>query len=77
LPVGAIPVTTAITRLQYGNKERALVRHFDGRTIEVPLTDIIEFISKAKNTGNDKNVAIVDIELPNKTLTRQSIKLSF
>lgn len=64
LPVGAIPVTTAITRLQYGNKERALVRHFDGRTTEVRLTDIVEFTSEAKNPGNDKNVAIVDIELP-------------
>ena len=64
LPVGAIPVTTAITRLQYGNKERALVRHFDGRATEVPLTDIAEFTSEAKNPGNDKNVAIVDIELP-------------
>jgi len=36
LPVGAIPVTTAITRLQYGNNEQALVRHFDGRITEVP-----------------------------------------
>lgn len=64
LPVGAIPVTTAITRLQYGNRERALVRHFDGKTTEVPLTDIAEFTSEAKNPGNAKNVAIVDIELP-------------
>jgi GTP-binding protein EngB required for normal cell division len=64
LPVGAIPVTTAITRLQYGNKERALVRHFDGNTTEVPLTDIVNFTSEAKNPGNEKNVAIVDIELP-------------
>lgn len=64
LPVGAIPVTTAITRLQYGNKERAIVRHFDGRIKEVPLTDIVEFTSEAKNPDNDKNVAIVDIELP-------------
>jgi GTP-binding protein EngB required for normal cell division len=64
LPVGAIPVTTAITRLQYGNKERALVRHFDGRTTEVPLTDIAEFTSEVKNPSNYKNVAIVDIELP-------------
>jgi GTPase SAR1 family protein len=64
LPVGAIPVTTAITRLQYGNKERAIVRHFDGRTTEVALTDIAEFTSEAKNPNNDKNVAIVDIELP-------------
>jgi GTP-binding protein EngB required for normal cell division len=64
LPVGAIPVTTAITRLQYGESERALVRHFNGRTTEVPLSDIAEFTSEARNPGNEKNVAIVDIELP-------------
>jgi len=64
LPVGAIPVTTAITRLQYGNKERVLVRHFDGYTTEVTQAEISEFTSEAKNPGNDKNVAIVDIELP-------------
>ena len=52
LPIGAIPVTTAITRIQYGNNERALVRHFDGRITEVPLTDIAEFTSEAKNPGN-------------------------
>lgn len=64
LPVGAIPVTTAITRLQYGNIERAVVRHFDGLTTEVSLADIAEFTSEAKNPGNKKNVSIVDIELP-------------
>lgn len=64
LPVGAIPVTTAITRLQYGNQERALIRHFDGRTTEIPLNNIAEFTSEARNPGNEKNVAIVDIELP-------------
>ena len=64
MPVGAIPVTTAITRLQYGNNERALVRHFDGRITEVPLIGIVKFTSEAENPGNSKNVAIVDIELP-------------
>ena len=64
LPVGAVPVTTAVTRLQYGEKERVLVRHFNGRTREVPLSDIADFTSEAKNPGNEKNVAIVDIELP-------------
>ena len=64
LPVGAIPVTTAVTRLQSGERERALVRHFNGLTTEVPLADIVEFTSEARNPGNEKNVAIVDIELP-------------
>ena len=63
LPVGAIPVTTAVTRLQYGQKERVLVRHFNGLTTEIPLNDIAKFTSEAENQGNSKNVAIVDIEL--------------
>jgi len=64
LPVGAIPVTTAVTRLQYGEREHALVRHFNGRTTEVSPAEIVEFTSEARNPGNEKNVAIVDIELP-------------
>lgn len=64
LPVGVIPVTTAITRLQYGNKEKALVRQFSGVTTEVSLTDVTEYTSEAENPGNVKDVAIVDIELP-------------
>ena len=64
LSVGAIPVTTAITRLQYGAEEKAIVRHFDGRTTDIPLADIAKFTSEAENPCNSKNVAIVDIELP-------------
>lgn len=64
LSVGAIPVTTAITRLQYGAEEKAIVRHFDGNITEIPLAEIVKFTSEAENPGNSKNVAIVDIELP-------------
>jgi GTP-binding protein EngB required for normal cell division len=64
LPVGAIPVTTAITRLQYGERERAVVQHFNGKKTEIPLADIVKFTSEAGNPSNEKNVAIVDIELP-------------
>jgi hypothetical protein len=44
LPVGVIPVTTAVTRLQYGNKEKALIRHFDGHTTETSLNDIVKLL---------------------------------
>jgi GTP-binding protein EngB required for normal cell division len=64
LPVGVIPVTTAITRLQYGETERIVVRHFDGTETQAEFADIAEFTSEAKNPGNQKNVAVVDIELP-------------
>jgi GTP-binding protein EngB required for normal cell division len=64
LPVGVIPVTTTITRLLYGKRERAIIRHFDGRQSEVDISSIGEFTSEAKNPANQKNVEMVDVELP-------------
>ena len=64
LPIGVIPVTTTITRLQYGKKERAVVYHFDGQQEEVEIAAIDEFTSEAKNPANQKNVEMVDVELP-------------
>jgi GTP-binding protein EngB required for normal cell division len=64
LPVGVIPVTTTITRVQYGKRERAVVRHFDGQHTEVDFEAIEEFTSEAKNPANRRNVEVVDIELP-------------
>src|SRR4030043_1199680 len=64
LPVGVIPVTTTITRLQYGKRERAIIRHFDGQQIEMDIGAIEEFTSEAQNPANRQNVEVVDIELP-------------
>ena len=64
LPVGVIPVTTTITRLQYGKRERAIVHHFDGQQAEVDIGAIEEFTSEAQNPANRKNVELVNIELP-------------
>ncbi len=64
LPVGVIPVTTAITRLQYGGKERVIVHYYDGNAEEVPLERIEEYTSESRNPANRKNVEIVDVELP-------------
>ena len=64
LPVGVIPVTTVITRLLYGPKERAKIIHFDGTAHEIDLVEIEDFTSELKNPGNQKDVEVVDIELP-------------
>jgi ribosome biogenesis GTPase A len=63
LPVGAIPVTTVITRLYYDNEPGAIVTHFDGSTIEVPVNEVEQYISEEKNPANEKNVEVVDIAL--------------
>ncbi len=67
LPVGVIPVTTVITRIVHGPEERAFVSHFDGTRTEIHLERLDEYTSEAKNPNNDKDVAVVDIELPSLT----------
>lgn len=64
LPVGVIPVTTVITRLRYGVRERAVISFFDGTKTEVGFDEIEEYISETKNRANEKNVEVVDIEMP-------------
>jgi GTP-binding protein EngB required for normal cell division len=64
LPVGVIPVTTVISRLQFGKQERATVSFFDGTRKEIPVADLDEYTSEARNPSNQKNVEMVDIELP-------------
>jgi ribosome biogenesis GTPase A len=64
LPVGAIPVTTVITRLQYGERERAVVRTYDGKEFDIDLKDLNHYTSETQNPSNEKNVEMVDIELP-------------
>jgi GTP-binding protein EngB required for normal cell division len=64
LPVGVIPVTTVITRLYYGKERRAVVTHFDGSIVQVPVNEVEQYISEEKNPANEKNVEVVDIALP-------------
>ncbi|NWF54895.1 MAG: dynamin family protein [Syntrophaceae bacterium] len=64
LPVGVIPVTTTITRLQFGRQERVVVHHFDGKEEEADLTAVEEFTSEARNPSNRRSVEWVDVELP-------------
>jgi GTP-binding protein EngB required for normal cell division len=64
LPVGVIPVTTVITRLQYGPRERAMLTSIDGTRSEISIEELGKFISEVENPSNSKNVDVVDIDLP-------------
>jgi len=64
LPVGVVPVTTVICRLQHGLSRKAVVTFFDGSRLEVDMGTLVEYTSEAKNPSNQKNVEIVEIELP-------------
>lgn len=71
LPTGSIPVTSVITRIQFGTKENAQVIFKDNSSKQVLTSQIDEFISESQNPGNEKNVAFVDIELPSLNSIKQ------
>lgn len=64
LPVGVIPVTSAVTEIQYGAQERAEVHFLNGRVETAGVAAIGQFIAESENPGNRKGVACVRVELP-------------
>jgi GTP-binding protein EngB required for normal cell division len=64
LPVGVVPVTSVVSEIRYGPRERAEVRFLDGSTEEAPLEEIAGFVDESQNPENKKRVALVSVELP-------------
>jgi GTP-binding protein EngB required for normal cell division len=71
LPTGVLPLTSAITILRHGVRER-LVVHFTGShlTHEAPLAELPEFVAESGNPGNRRRVEAVYLELPVRFLRR-------
>jgi len=67
LPVGVLPLTSAITILRYGPKERLLIRRSDVSLPfpqEEPVERLAEFVTERGNPGNCKRVKTATIEVP-------------
>ncbi len=64
LPVGVLPVTAIITRIFFGNEEKATITFLDGQKVEKPLSDLKDYVTEKRNPENKKQVALVDITLP-------------
>ncbi|MBZ5594605.1 MAG: dynamin family protein [Acidobacteriia bacterium] len=64
LPVGAIPVTTVGTEIEYGPDERAEVVFRDGSTQAIQSQRISEFVSETENPENSRRVVCVRVQLP-------------
>lgn len=64
LPIGVVPLTAVITRLQYGPEERAEVRYLNGTRRLVSVADLGLYVGERDNPHNAKGVAAVDVELP-------------
>ena len=63
LPVGAIPVTSVVTEVEYGLHDCAEVIFKNGRSEQVEPERIGAFVSEKENPENVKNVLRVRVEL--------------
>jgi len=61
LPVGIIPLTTAVTEIRQGDSFRAAVRFADGSEREIGRSELPDYIIEQKNPNNKKNVAAVKL----------------
>jgi predicted GTPase len=71
LPTGVLPLTSVITALRFGPRERLLVEYEEGRVVnEVPLSELSEYVTEKWNPGNRKGIRRAIIETPSPFLRR-------
>lgn len=64
LPTGIVPITSAVTRIEYSEGEAgdtARVFFLNGLSEEVPVEDLHEYISEQENHDNERGVAEVEL----------------
>ena len=65
LPVGVIPVTSAVTQIRGGEKDSAEVRRYaPDKSQSIPVEEIASYVTETRNPGNAKKVSLVQLELP-------------
>ncbi len=64
LPVGVIPVTSVVTDIRFDEREHATVEYSGGRSEDVSVRDIIDYVSERANPNNEKGVSTVRLGLP-------------
>jgi len=69
LPVGIVPITAAITRIEYAEPKEtcdtpsmATVYFTNGLSQQVPIADLNKYISEQENRDNERGVAEVELQ---------------
>ena len=71
LPTGIVPLTSVITKVRYGTRERVLIEYESGglRT-GVPLSELRKYVTEEGNPGNRMRVKVAEVQLPAELLRR-------
>jgi len=65
LPMGAVPMTSVITIVRYGSRPKAMFRrHQSAFPVEVPLTQVADFVAASSIRRAEMRVAAVEVEVP-------------
>lgn len=65
LPTGILPLTSAITVIKYGPTEKLLLTQNDSHwPKELPIKDLIYYVTEKENPSNIKQVSRATVELP-------------
>jgi hypothetical protein len=65
LPTGAVPMTSVITRVDYGSRPRATVRRGGHRIpIDTPLEELGRFVAESSSEREEQQVVSADVRVP-------------
>jgi len=71
LPTGIIPLTSVITTVGYGSKERVVLKFQNSRfDQEIPIEALPQHVTQQGNPGNVQRIATAEIQLPVEILRR-------
>ena len=74
LPTGVVPLTSVVTTISAGERDRLVIRFSDGRDDERPLADLAEYVTESGNPGNSLGVELANVELDD-ALLRSGLEL--
>lgn len=71
LPTSIVPLTSVITTVRYGTRERVLIEYeTGGLRSDVPLTELRKYVTEEGNPGNRMRVKVAEVQLPVELLRR-------
>jgi small GTP-binding protein len=68
LPTGVVPLTSVVTAIGAGDRDRLMVRFSDGREQARPLDELAEYVTEERNPGNRLGVELARVELDHELL---------
>jgi small GTP-binding protein len=68
LPTAVVPLTSVVTAIGAGERDRLLVRYLDGGEQERPVAELADYVTEARNPANVRGVELVGVELDHELL---------